>query len=127
MTEKREYKKIMAGVFLHENEHTRYADGKHKWNIHFLERLEDYEEVFNMILLESITKRMGTDGWAVLFSQVSQLEHSFFADIYVDDIKNFEPIVSIIQTNLIDIPKANIPIVNYYYQGDLDAYIGNLQ
>lgn len=84
----------------------------------FLERVTDYMKFFSDILEDNIVSQIGADGWAIYFTQVSPLTNHFFADIYVDDIKNVLPIKNVCETNI-----DSDFIIDYYHRGDLAKYL----
>lgn len=87
-------------------------------NANFLERLSDFNKYFNSALLELINERLGNDGWAIKFIQISSFNNSFFCDIYVDNIEHFNTIQQIVETNI-----AKEFTLSYYYKGIVANYL----
>jgi hypothetical protein len=112
--------RIVAGIYLDPGE--RYKpDGTLYWNPHFIERLKDWTDFFNMRLTDSIEAALGPDGWAVSFVQISQLEESFFVDIFLDNPENFEIISGIINANI----PGDIKLKTHELKGNISVYMQN--
>ena len=95
-----EYRRIIAGVYINQGEHHVTAAGEHHWNPHFTERHHDYQDYFELLLLDDLVSQVGENGWAVRIMQVSQETGAWFADVYVDDSNLYQPICSIIKQKM---------------------------
>lgn len=112
------YRCIHSGV-CHDSAELKIVDGQLIWNHHFIERLGDHNQLFSDIYKERIIDAVGKRGWAVFFLQFDQLG-KYLVDIYVDDIKNFQPIAAIILTL-----RPNEMQFEIYHKGDIKQYISN--
>jgi hypothetical protein len=92
-----EYRKITVGVFLHPEEHGITPAGERYWNPFFMDRLNDYQGYFSILLQDDLVKCVGEKGWGIKFIQESQEMVSWFVDIYVDDDSLYSPICSVIR------------------------------
>lgn len=114
-----DYRRINTGctnadpneMFLHKGNHL-------DWNIHFMERLKDYNQLFNDLFLDRIIEEIGNDGWAIKFVQYIQTSPSFLVDIYLENTDYYQIIKWIIETY---IPKEIK--IEPSYRGTVTSYL----
>lgn len=82
----------------------------------FMSRLRAQNEIFNSRLLQPIIDRIGNDGWALHFIQIYR--KGFFADIYVDNIINFDIIRDVCESF-----SGYDYQLSYYYRGKVYDYL----
>ncbi|MCW3078725.1 hypothetical protein [Segetibacter sp.] len=118
MREKVEYRKINCSLQWEPDLDFKLTSDGIKANPDFMERLNDYNGYFNIVLFDKINEAIGLDGWAVNFSQVSPLEPFFYASIYLDNKIHYDIVHNICVSNI----SKDIKI-EYNYSGIMYNYI----
>lgn len=114
----KEYYKINIGLYLfHDNK--KIKDGELTFDIHFMEKLDDYKYVFREKLTDIITATVGED-WAINFIQTDMLTAHFFVDIYLDNPEHFNVIRRLVSEGVGEDFR-----LDYFLRGNVNAYIGN--
>jgi hypothetical protein len=80
----------------------------------FKDRLNDTDELVRSRIIIPINEAVGLHNWAVTFVENS---NQFFSDIYAEDRNQYETIVSIISSRLIE-----IEIELFSYKGRISEY-----
>lgn len=98
-----DYRRIQTGIETVSGEgfvHVQDIDGGMitEWNPYWMERLNDYHNLFVSELEEKIAHRISEDGWKVRFTQISPYPEKppFFVDIYVSDISHYSIVADIV-------------------------------
>lgn len=117
MEEKKEYRKIIAGLPLDPNEAFIHKDGKLDWNPYWVERVLDYQGYFTILLESLIDDKIGKAGWGISFVPEPVDYPYFTAKIYVDNKEHYHVILAIIKEKV----TKDIQL-NFYYGGDINAY-----
>lgn len=120
MTDKKEYRKIIVGLPLDPKEAFIFKDGKTSWNHYWVERVLDYQGYFLIVLEDVIDNKIGKDGWAINFVPEPVDEPHFTAKIHVDNKENYHIVLAIIKEEVTKDIK-----LDFYYGGDINAYISH--
>lgn len=118
MEEKKEYRKIIAGINIADyNETFLHKDGKLDWNPYWTERVYDYQGYFTIVLEDVIDEKIGKEGWAIDFVHYPVDNPSFTAKIYVDNKEHYHLVLAIVKEKV----SKDIRL-DFYYGGDIATY-----
>ena len=114
-----EYARITTGLTIVDTtEMILYKKDNPDWNIHFIERLKDYDALFNSVLLDFIIGKIGNDGWGIKFIQYNLSLPAFLVDIYLNDTNLYALVDAIIHER---VPKEITFTCSY--RGNIQAYL----
>ena len=89
----------------------------YNFSSNFRNNINIIEEEFRSQIIMQINDLIGLHNWAITFVQVSRTQPFYFADIYADDLQDFNTIRQLVSVKL---DSFNL---SFYYIGTIEKYL----
>jgi hypothetical protein len=94
-----------------------YESEIYNFSSNFWNKINIIEEDFRSQIIIQINNLIGFHNWAIIFVQVSRTEPFYFADIYADNLQDFNIIREFVSDKLSSIN------LSFYYTGTIEDYL----